>query len=87
MVISGQLVFGSLVGAILILAAAHVVGVIPAPSPALEAWTTWIGKVVGILVAARVFLAGAKALENVARGGDRTAVRTGDRTVGNDRES
>ncbi len=67
MVMPGQLIFGSVVGAILILAAAHVVGLIPMPSPALEAWTTWIGKVVGILVAAKVFWAGAKALEKLAK--------------------
>lgn len=44
-------------------------GFLPAPTPALEAWTTWLAKVVSILVAARVFWAGATVLESFRRRG------------------
>jgi hypothetical protein len=49
---------------LLIVAVALLNGLLPAPTPALEAWTTWLAKVVGILVAARVLWVGATVLES-----------------------
>ena len=39
---------------------------LPGPTAELNQWTEWVGKVVGILVAARVFWAGANFVERKA---------------------
>ena len=58
--------FGSILVVVMLIVLVIMVFNLPGPSDSLEAWTEWAGKVVGILVAARVFWAGARFLEHKA---------------------
>jgi hypothetical protein len=61
--VTERTVVGLAAAVILLILLLAQVGVMPAPTEALEAWTTWLAKFVGIVVAARVLWAGAKVLE------------------------
>lgn len=61
--------FGTVGGALVVAVVFAVVcvsGDLKAPTEALKEWTDWAGKVVGILVAARVLWAGANFIESKA---------------------